>query len=194
VGKKILIVTGSPRRGGTTATLVKWIAEGAFDAGAEVKIVDACRLKYKNYGCAACYGCQNSEEYRCIIKDEASDLVASMPEYDALAFATPVYFMSFSAQIKMVIDRMFSLFKISPEKKSIEKAFTKTSFALVASSGGDSGSGLKLLRTTMEAIAGFAGQRLICFEHPFAPGPGGEIDEDLRLREKAMDFGAKLAK
>ncbi len=193
MARRIMIVTGSFRKGGNTATVAKWIADGASQAGAEVEIVDAARLEYKASGCTACMSCQNSKEYRCAIKDEASDVLARIPKCSVLVLATPVYFMGFSAQIKHLIDRMLSLTKIDHQKHKVEHALKGTELALVATCGGSEGSGLALLKSNFDAIAGFLGKKGRHFNIPFAPFHTGELDLNGEMREKAEAFGAELA-
>lgn len=190
--KKIMIVVGSNRKGGNTAVLAKWVADGAREAGAEVETVDAARLKYKANGCTACMGCQNSKEYRCAIRDEASEILARIPECSVLVIASPVYFMGFSAQTKLFLDRMYSLMKIDHEKGRIDHAMKNTGFALIASCGGDEGSGLSLIKANIDAIAGFFGKKAQKFVMPFAPFQSGEIESNTELKEKAEAFGASL--
>lgn len=192
MSKKMMIVTGSPRKGGNTAKLASWVAEGAKEAGAEVEIIDAAHLKYKTNGCTACMGCQQSEEFKCIIKDEASDIIARIPEQNVLILASPVYFMGFSAQIKLFLDRMFSLFKISSADNEYKHCLQNTDMALIAVAGGDEGSGLNLIKANMDAIAGFMGKKAECFTLPFAPEDPGELDSNLELKDKAYAFGAEL--
>ncbi len=190
--KKIMIVVGSNRKGGNTATVAKWVADGAREAGAEVETVDAARLKYKANGCTACMGCQNSKEYRCAIKDEASDILARIPECSTLVIASPVYFMGFSAQTKLFLDRMFSLMKIDHAKDKVEHALKNTEIALIATCGGDKGSGLALIQSNIDAIAGFFGKKARKLAIPFAPFQPGEIESNVELKEKAESFGASL--
>ena len=191
MARKIIIITGSPRKQGNTNTIAAWVAEGAGDAGAQVETVDAARLKYLTNGCTACMGCQQSEQYRCIVKDEASDLIASIPEYDVVVFASPVYFFSWSAQIKMFIDRMFSLFKFKAAK--IDSALGKIEVALIATAGGDMGSGLDALEIAANKIAGFAGCRAKSLLVPNCTSDLSELLNNIELKEKALAFGAALA-
>jgi multimeric flavodoxin WrbA len=191
MGKKIMIVCGSPRKSGNTALLAEWVAEGAREVGADVEIVDAAHLKYKTNGCTACMGCQESEEYRCIIKDEASDLIASIPEKDILVFASPVYFFGLSAQTKLFMDRMYSLFKFR-DGKLIHK-LKDIELALIADAAGDLGSGLDITDATIKKLAGFLGRKHKSLLVPNTPQDPGETTTHQELREKAMDFGAGLA-
>ena len=191
--KKILIINGSPRKNGNTATLIGWVAEGAESAGATVTIVDAAHLKYKIAGCCSCYSCQVSEQFRCAIPDEASDVVALFPEYDLIVFASPVYFFGLSSQIKMIIDRMFSLFKFK-DGKTVHN-LQKVEFALIANSGGDlHDSGIDLVEGTIKKIAHFIGKTHKSLLIPsLLPNPE-ETAKNIDLKEKAQAFGIKLVK
>lgn len=51
MAKKILVLSGSPRKDGNTAMLVGWFAEGARSEGAQVEVVSTAFLKYKTNGC-----------------------------------------------------------------------------------------------------------------------------------------------
>lgn len=193
MSRKIMIVTGSNRQNGNTATLAKWVADGARRGGAEVEIVDMARINSQTHGCTACMRCQASANYRCAIDDEVSETLAKIPGCSTLVLASPVYFLGFSAQLKMFIDRMFSLIKISPGKGS-EHALKNTRLALLASCGGDEAGSLSLIKSHIDGIAAILGKETEKFVVPFAPGKPGDIDKDKELREKAGDFGLNLAK
>jgi multimeric flavodoxin WrbA len=193
MSKRILIIAGSPRKGGNTMTVAKWVADGAKASGADVEIVDAARLDYKTPGCTSCMSCQNSDRFLCAVKDDAAELLARMPKFDVVVFATPVFFMGFSAQLKHIVDRMYSLVKIDHEKHTVKHALEKVELALVATAGGAEGSGLNLVKANIDAIAGFLGKKARKFCVPFAPFQAGELDLDSELRAKAESFGAELA-
>lgn len=193
MSKKIMIVVGSPRKGGNTMTLAKWVAQGAEAAGAEVEIVDAARLEYKTPGCTACMSCQSSDSFLCAVKDDAAEVLARMPKCSVVALATPVYFMGFSAQLKHIVDRMFSLTKIDHEKHTVKHALKDTEIAFLATAGGDEGSGLAQVKANIDSIAGFLGKKVRKLCVPFAPFHAGELDLNAELREKAEAFGASLA-
>lgn len=192
MSKKILIIGGSPRKTGNTATITGWVAEGAESAGASVKIVDAARLKYKIAGCCSCYSCQVSQQFRCVILDEATEVVASFPEYDVVVFASPVYFFGLTAQIKMLMDRMFSLFKFS-DGKTIHN-LQKVNFGLIATCGGDlDDSGVKLVDETIRKIVHFIGKNHKSLLVPSLLPALEETAKREDLKEKALEFGEKLA-
>ncbi len=61
MAKKIMVLSGSPRKNGNTSTVVNWFIEGAKAAGAEVELVDLTKLKSTHHGCIGCLGCQKSD-------------------------------------------------------------------------------------------------------------------------------------
>ena len=119
---KIMILASSPRKHGNTNTVTQWVIEGAQTAGATVECVDVANLKHKFNGCIACFGCQQSEKYECVVEDETADLLKRLLDYETLVFATPVFFFGPNAQLKLVLDRMLSHVKFDPETHENVKA------------------------------------------------------------------------
>lgn len=102
MNKKILILSGSPRKGGNSDVLCDQFAKGATEAG---NTVEKIRVTEKNIGyCRACYYCKNSGG-KCIIKDDMAEILQKMIDADVIVLASPVYFYSIDAQLKAVIDR-----------------------------------------------------------------------------------------
>lgn len=99
---KVLILNGSPRRGGNTEILCQRFAEGARDAGHEVETVRVCDKDIRY--CTGCDSCVKTG--RCVFKDDMEGIRDSMMAADAIVFASPVYFYTITAQIKTLIDRM----------------------------------------------------------------------------------------
>lgn len=99
--KNVLILSGSPRKGGNSDILCDEFAKGALEAGHNVEKI---RVAEKNIGyCRACYTCKGSGV--CVIKDDMADLLQKMIDSDVIVLASPVYFYSIDAQLKAVIDR-----------------------------------------------------------------------------------------
>jgi multimeric flavodoxin WrbA len=188
-----MFICGSPRENGNTLTVVNWVASAAREAGASVEIIRADQVGFKERGCIACMGCQKSDKYRCVIKDEATSIVARFPEQDAIIFASPVYFMGLSGQIKLLIDRMYSLFKITQDGKQINHPMQNVSFALIATSAGAAEHGLNLLTEHAKAIAGFFGKDLKTLTIPHAPIKPGAIVSNSKILDSALKFGKELA-
>lgn len=194
MSRKVMVLTSSPRKHGNSNTVAGWVAKGAEEAGADVEIVDVARLESENNGCIACLGCQKSDKFECVVEDEIKPVVARIPEADILVLATPVYFFGMSAQLKLVVDRMYSLIKFDPSKGSYSHNMGHLKIGVIATAGGDLEPGLRLVEKTVGAIAGFAGIPFDSLLVPFASMFSDEIKQDMKLREKAMAFGRKLVK
>ena len=105
MNKKVLILSGSPRRGGNSDLLCDEFMRGAKESGNEVEKINVAE---KNIGyCRACYYCQRSDG-KCIIKDDMSDVLQKLIDADVIVLSSPVYFYSIAAQLKAVIDRTVS--------------------------------------------------------------------------------------
>ncbi len=99
--KKVLILSGSPRKGGNSDTLCDEFMKGAKEAGHDVEKI---RVAEKNVGyCRACYACRDTGV--CTVKDDMSEIMQKMIDCDVMVLASPVYFYSIDAQLKAVIDR-----------------------------------------------------------------------------------------
>lgn len=188
-----MIVCGSPRKNGNTNTIVNWCVEGMEEKGAEVEIVHAADLQYKELGCIACMGCKRIKQYRCVIEDEVSDVVAKIPENNVLVFATPVYFFGPTGQLKLFIDRMYSLLKFNPEKEEFVHPMEGIQLGLIATSGGPEDAGLSMVEGVFETLSDITGIELETFLAANVPVDPSIIKGDEELKEKAREFGRMLA-
>lgn len=99
--KKVLILSGSPRKNGNSDILCDEFARGAAEAGNHVEKI---RVSEKNIGfCRACYACRGTGV--CAIRDDMAEVLRKMIDADVLVLASPVYFYSIDAQLKALIDR-----------------------------------------------------------------------------------------
>ena len=98
----ILILSGSPRRGGNTELLVEAFVKGASQKH-HVEVVSV--HDYKVNPCMGCNACFKNENNACIQKDDMCLIYDKMAVADMLVIASPVYFYGLSAQLKAVIDR-----------------------------------------------------------------------------------------
>jgi multimeric flavodoxin WrbA len=189
--RRILIVTGSPREGGGSRRIADWVAEGARSAGASVEVVHAAGLDADHPGCTACYRCQATADYRCAVPDAVGAVVNRFREQDALVFATPVYFMGMTAQLKRVVDRMYSQFRFSAD--GVESGLQRPRLGLIATAGGGEGGGLRLLEQHVRAIADFAGKELRTLLVPYTETELSDAARAHFLRDRALAFGRDLA-
>ena len=113
---KILVLTGSPRKNGNSATLADNFIKGAEEAGHTVVRFDAAFKKV--HPCIACNKC--GMDGPCIFKDDFDFVRENIVDADAVVFATPMYYFGISAQLKAVIDRFYALNgKIHRPKKAV---------------------------------------------------------------------------
>lgn len=183
-----MVLCGSPRSGGSTDVIVQWAAEGARQAGATVEIIDVTKLTYKSYGCTACMGCQRSKKFACVIPDEATPVLARIPENDILVFATPLYFFGPSAQLKVFTDRMYSLFKFDRASGIIRHNLGHMKCAVISTAGSNEFGSLTRL---FDVFASFLGAQVQSLLIPFVRDTD-TLRSSAAVRQKAIVFGAKL--
>lgn len=102
---KITVITGSPRKNGNTFAMVDSFINAAEAKGHEVVRFDAAMMKIG--GCHACMTCFKTGK-ACSFDDDFNLIAPHILDADAVVFAMPVYWYSIPAQIKGVIDRIFS--------------------------------------------------------------------------------------
>jgi multimeric flavodoxin WrbA len=190
MAKKILVLSGSPQKKGNTAALVAWFCEGASAQGAELDIVLTADLKYASTGCTSCRACQSSKKYECVIKDEATPVLAKMAQADVIVMATPLYFFSASAQIKLIMDRMFSLYKWDNSSNTMTTPLKGKTLILLASAYEDIG--LDALEKPFALTADYTSMTFQSLLVPNA-GESGEIFKLGGIREKAVALGQQAA-
>jgi len=188
--KNILILSGSPKKNGNTAALVEWFSEGAVSKGAKVEQILTAFLKHRAPGCTSCRSCQKQEDYGCVIEDEVSPVLKKMVLADVIVMATPLYFFAASAQLKIVIDRMFSLYKWDNAAGTMKTALKGKLLILLASAYEDVG--MDALEKPFVLTANYTG---MAFESLLVTNAGesGDIRKMPGVREKAVAFGEKLA-
>ena len=98
----ILILSGSPRKGGNTDLLVEVFVKGASQKH-HVEVVSI--RDYKVNPCMGCNACFKNKDNICVQKDDMQTIYEKMSQADMLVIASPVYFYGLSAQLKAVIDR-----------------------------------------------------------------------------------------
>lgn len=105
MSKKMTVITGSPRRNGNSFAMTDAFIAAAEKKGYTVTRFDAA---LKNVGgCRACETCFRTGK-ACSFDDDFNTIAPSILEADAVVFTFPVYWYSIPAQIKGVIDRLFS--------------------------------------------------------------------------------------
>lgn len=103
--KNILVLTGSPRRGGNSELLADAFIKGATAQGHRVTKFETARKVIG--GCKACDKCW-SQGTACVFRDDFAELEPLVETADVIVVATPLYGFSMSAQIKTAIDGLYA--------------------------------------------------------------------------------------
>ena len=113
--KKAVIILGSPRKNGNSATLAKQAGYGVTAAGGSVETFYLNGMNIRP--CQGCEHCQRHPEKGCILSDDMNAIYASLSAADALLIAGPIYMFSVSAQIKLFMDRCYAVPKALQGKR-----------------------------------------------------------------------------
>lgn len=105
MGKKIVVITGSPRKKGNSFAMTDAFIKAAEEKGHTVERFDAATMKIG--GCHACETCFQTGK-ACSFDDDFNLIAPAILEADGVVFTMPVYWYSIPAQIKGGIDRIYS--------------------------------------------------------------------------------------
>ncbi len=102
---KVLLVCGSPRRGGTYSALKK-VAESLKEEGIESEIFEVGNKAVND--CISCGHCMRNKTNRCVFDDDiVNKLIEKAEECDGFVFGTPVYYAHPTGRILTILDRAF---------------------------------------------------------------------------------------
>jgi multimeric flavodoxin WrbA len=182
--KNILILKGSPREKGNSAILADRLAAGAGEAGAQVESIYLHGLDIR--ACDACDLCTESGE--CIIEDDMAPLYPKLAAAHAIVLATPVYWFTFSAQLKVCMDRWYGFQghkwqEVSHKQFGILLTYGDTD---LYTSGG-----INAIHT-FETMARFLKSEIVGIVHGSVDA-AGEIEQHPELLEHAYQLGKTLA-
>jgi multimeric flavodoxin WrbA len=98
---KMLVVLGSPRKGGNGETLARKVADAVIQGGGSVDYIRLNDLALRP--CQGCGGCDKTGN--CVIKDDMAAIYQVVDAADRILLVSPVYFYGLSAQCKIFGDR-----------------------------------------------------------------------------------------
>ncbi len=96
----ILILNGSSRSTGNTSKIVQYLEE---KLGNEVEVINTCEVDNIGF-CKSCDYCKNN--LSCKLEDDGEAIFDKIVSSKFLIIATPIYFESFPASLKLIIDRL----------------------------------------------------------------------------------------
>lgn len=88
MGKKIVVVTGSPRQNGNSNTMADHFMKAVEKKGHTVIRFDAAALKID--GCGACNMCYKNGHV-CTHDDDFIPVAQAIADADGIVFASPIY-------------------------------------------------------------------------------------------------------
>jgi multimeric flavodoxin WrbA len=186
MGKKLLILKGSPRERGNSATLADRVAAGATDAGLQVECVALQTMDIRP--CDGCDLCKETGDF-CVIEDDMQSLYPKLIEADAIVLASPIYWFTYTAQLKLCIDRWYGLW-------NARKDFLRGKPIGIVLAYGDTdlytSGGINAIHT-FETMFCFLKAPIVGMVYGSLSDPG-DAEKNPDLMQSAYDLGKKLAK
>lgn len=100
---KVLMLNGSPKKDGNTATALKEMEKVFAKNGIETEILHIGNKDIR--GCVACCSCTITG--KCAFNDIVNEVAAKFEAADGLVVGSPVYFASANATLVALLQRMF---------------------------------------------------------------------------------------
>ena len=107
MGKKIVVLNGSPRPKGNTSALIQSFTDGAAAAGHTVTRFDLQKMDIRP--CLGCCGGGKDPASPCVQKDDMQKIYPVYKEADIVCLASPLYYWTISGQLKCAFDRLFAV-------------------------------------------------------------------------------------
>lgn len=186
----VMAINGSPRKKGNSSTLMQAMLEGAQAAGATTSEAHLHTMDMK--GCMGCLSCRDVHGV-CAQKDELSPFLEAMKTCDAVIFGCPIYMYRISGQMKLFVDRLYSLYAPKPEGYGYNTTVPAGKrFALIISQGAPDP---EQYQRSIRWLAGMAGTGLGLTEAGRIIHTNGRFDpaaQNDNLLEQARAIGRKL--
>lgn len=101
---KVVGISGSPRKDGNTAIIIRTVFQELEKEGIETELIQLAGQTIR--GCMACYQCAKNKDQKCINrKDPVNECIAKMVEADGIILGSPTYYADVTAEMKALIDR-----------------------------------------------------------------------------------------
>ncbi len=176
----ILILNGSPRPNGNTHVVLEAMQEQLKESH-DVTLLNVCRMKLS--GCLACNSCKRNGGH-CICPDESDALIQQVAAADAVIFGTPVYWWGVSAQLKMAVDKLYSL------SAEAQKKVRRLGVVAIGASGVDDIQ-YRLIHDQFACIAGNLHWEQ-AFYLPLSAYAPGEIADDREAMAQVREAASRL--
>ncbi len=118
---RVVVLRGSPRRGGNSDTLADSFLKGLGCIG-PVETFDFILNDMNISPCQGCESCATTKDHRCVQQDDMQQIYSVFADADIVVWATPMYWGYMTAQMKLALDRMESL-AMDVKKYWLDKEF-----------------------------------------------------------------------
>ena len=182
----VLAVQASPRKNGNTTTLAKALLEGLRTSGVN-QLHEVFLDEMDIRPCTNCDACLKNDGPFCVFDDDMQPLYRQFIAADLVILATPIYWWSISAQLKLFIDRLYGLdFAEHPDRfrgKKVVLVFTHQEEHPC--------SGAEMARKMFDEIAEYTGM-MIVGDLRYSSDKLHVRDSPVSLRD-ARELGRRLA-
>lgn len=185
MAKNIIILKGSPRPMGNSAALADRLAQGVLDAGGSAESVYLNGMQIQP--CDGCDACVPSGV--CILEDDMQKLYPKLREVGGVVLASPIYWFTYSAQLKACIDRWYSLWQTDRD------VFKGKPFGIILTYGDSdlyTSGGINAVHT-FESMMRFLEANIEGWVYGSVSNPG-DAQKDEKLMEQAYQLGQRLAR
>ena len=110
---KVLLINGSPRKGGNTAIALDEMVKVFESEGIEAEVMQVGNKAIR--GCMACGACAKTG--KCIFEDDVNIAATKLKDADGLVVASPVYYASANGTLISFLDRLFQSAKYDKTMK-----------------------------------------------------------------------------
>lgn len=167
---KALLLNGSPRQGNTHAAL-----EALKKGFANVNGLEAGEIEATNVDVSPCVACDTCAEIgKCVFDDDTNEVITAISEADMLVFATPVYWWGITAQLKLIIDKLYS------QGTKLKEQEKKVGIIVIGEAGQDDPQ-YEIIAKQFECICQYLGWEIV-FCNTYTAGAADE----LAANEKAV--------
>ncbi len=185
----ILAFNGSPRPKGNTSAMIASMLEGARSCGAQATEIRLHDINFK--GCLGCFGCRKNPGF-CSAKDDLSPYLEAIKTCTGVIVGCPIYMYRISGQMKLFVDRVYSLYAGLPQGGYKSMVPEGKTFALVTSQGAPNS---VQYQKSISYLAGMTGSglgmeeigRINHTESEPCPAAANQA-----LMEQAFDIGRKM--
>lgn len=105
---KVASFLGSPKKKGNTAALLDSVLKG-INESADVESEYFFLHDMKIAPCIGCDACRKENSKGCVIRDDMDRIYEALTNADLIILATPIYWWSVTAQMKLMIDRIYGM-------------------------------------------------------------------------------------